>query len=449
MSQISKITLPSGTTYDLKDAQARTDIEALQSMVSGGMHYIGVTTTALSDGATTNPIKINNENVTAVSGDIVMYGNLEFVWADSDNKWHEFGSTGSLKALAFKDSATGSYKPEGSVSAPTFTGSSSNVTITATTNTSGNYQPAGSVSKPTFTGASMTSTGNFTPEGAVTVTTNATTNKTATVSSTSGTATYTPGGTVSQPTFTGTATTSTGKFTPEGAVAFTNTNQTATVSKASSGTATYTPEGSVAAPTISVKTAGSTTTIKNPTSVTVAKTVVAAAPGTTAPSNNLTYYGVSGETLSLYQIGYTTGASITTADVTVKNGDAAYQATAPAFTGTGARLVTGNISVPSSASFTGTEGNISVSGTPGGTVSQPTFSGTGVRLVTGNIAVPSTYTATFTGTEGVVSVDGTTTGSVSQPTFTGTKVQIAGTTTAAGTISQPTFTGTSKNVTVS
>ena len=102
---------------------------------------------------------------------------------------------------------------------------------------------------------------------------------------------------------------------------------------------------------------------------------------------------------------YTTGASITTSNVTVKNGDAAYEASAPDFTGTGVRLVTGNISVPSSASFTGTEGNLSVSGT--------------------------------------------TTGSVSQPTFTGTKVQLAGTTTAAGTVSQPTFTGTQATITVS
>ena len=449
MPQISKITLPSGTTYDLKDAQARADIETLQSSITGGMHYIGVTTTALTDGAGTNPIEINNVDVTPKSGDIVIYGNLEFVWADSDNKWHEFGSTGSLKALAFKDSASGSYKPEGTVSKPTFTGSSSSVTITATANNSGNYQPAGTVSKPSFTGASMTSTGSFTPAGSVSVSTNGTSNKTATVSSTTGTATYTPAGTISQPTFTGTASSSSGKFTPSGTVSLSNTNQSTTVSKASSGTATYTPEGSVAAPTISVKTAGSTATVKNPTSVTVAKSVVAAAPGATAPANNLTYYGVSGETLSLYQLGYTTGASITTANVTVKTGDAAYEASAPAFTGTGARLVTGNISVPSSATFTGSEGDVSVSGTPAGTVSQPTFTGTGARLVTGNIAVPSSYTATFTGTEGDVSVSGTTTGSVSQPTFTGTKVQFDGTTTAAGSVSQPTFTGTSKTVTVS
>jgi len=111
--------------------------------------------------------------------------------------------------------------------------------------------------------------------------------------------------------------------------------------------------------------------------------------------------------------------------------------------------VTGNISVPSSAAFTGTEDDVSVSGTATGSVSQPSFTGTGVRLVTGNIPVPSSYTATFTGTEGDVSASGTPNGSVSQPTFTGTKAQISGTTTATGEVSRPTFTGTSKTVTVS
>jgi hypothetical protein len=83
---------------------------------------------------------------------------------------------------------------------------------------------------------------------------------------------------------------------------------------------------------------------------------VAAAPKTTAPANAITYYSVTDENLSLYQIGYTTGASITTENVTVKNGDATYSASVPAFTGTGVRLVTGDIPVPVTytASFTGT-----------------------------------------------------------------------------------------------
>lgn len=115
MADISKITLPSGTTYDFKDAKARSSIESLRNTISGGAHYAGVTTTALSDGSTANPIQINNANYTAVNGDIVIYGKEEFIFSDSDGKWHEFGSTGSLKGLAFKDQASGSMTPAGSV----------------------------------------------------------------------------------------------------------------------------------------------------------------------------------------------------------------------------------------------------------------------------------------------------------------------------------------------
>ena len=352
MPDISTITLPSGTTYNFKDAYARDQIEALEAY----SEYLGVTSTELTDGSTTNPITIGGESVIAKKGNIVNYGSKEYIF--NGTTWQEFGDLSALGSLAYKNSASGSFTPSGTVSQPTFTGASSSVTISAVDNTNGNYQPKGTVSKPTFTGTATTSTGKFTPTGTVNVSTNATTNKIATVSTTSGTATYTPAGTVS-------------------------------------------------APTISVATAGSTTTIKNPTSVTVAKTLATAAPGATAPANPITYYSVTDENLKLYQIGYTTGASITTSNVTVKTGDAAYESSAP------------------------------------------TFSGTGVRLVTGNIPVPNTYTATFTGTEDDVSVSGTPSGTVSQPTFTGTKAQISGSVTPSGTVSQPTFTGTSGTVTVS
>ena len=429
MADISKITLPNGTTYDIKDAQAREDIASIEQAISGGVTFMGETTTPLTDGATTSTIVINGNNVTALKGYLVVYESKEFVF--DGTKWIEMGDLSVLGALAWKDSATATYTPAGTVSKPTFTGSSSNVTITAADNSSGNYQPKGTVSQPTFTGSAMTSTGDFTPAGSISVSTATTENKTATVSAAaSGTTTYTPGGTVTQPTFSGSAMSSTGNFTPAGTVALTNTNKTATVSKANSGTATYTPEGSVAAPTISVKTAGTTTTVN---SITAVGTLPALT--TTVANENLT-------------IGWDAGTLPTKgSNTTVKTGDAAYQATAPAFTGTGARLVTDNIAVPTSASFTGTEGEVSVSGTPSGTVSQPTFSGTAVRLVTGNIAVPKTYSGSFTGTQGEVSVSGTPAGTVSQPTFTGTKTQLSGTTTAAGSVSQPTFTGTQATIT--
>lgn len=126
MADISVIKLPSGTSYNIKDAQASADIETIESAISGGMHYIGVTTTALTDGASTNPIMIDGKSITAKSGDIAIYGSLEFIFSDTDSKWHEFGSTGSLKALAFKDSAAGNFTPSGSVSTPA-------ITITPTT----------------------------------------------------------------------------------------------------------------------------------------------------------------------------------------------------------------------------------------------------------------------------------------------------------------------------
>ena len=340
MADISQITLLNGTTYNLKDSKAREDIASIQTAISGGVTFMGETTTELTDGSTASSVTINGSSVTAVKGYLVVYSNKEFVY--DGTKWIEMGDLSAIGSLGWKNSASATYTPAGSVSQPTFSGSSSSVTITATDNTSGNYQPKGTVSQPTFSGSSLTSTGNFTPSGSVTVSTNATTNK------------------------------------------------TATVSAAASGTTTYTPGGSVAAPTISVNSAGSTTTVNSITAV------------GTLPSMTTT---VANEILT---IGFDAGTLPTKgANTTVKTGDASYTASAPAFTGTA------------------------------------------VRLVTGNIAVPNTYTATFTGSEGSVSVSGTPAGTVSQPTFTGTKTQLSGTTTASGTVSQPTFSGTQATITVS
>ena len=339
MADISKITLPNGTTYDIKDAQARNDIEAIQTAIAGGVSFMGETSTALTDGATTTQIVINNKTVTAVKGWLVVYNSKEFVY-DGDS-WIELGDLSLIGDLGWKDSASATYTPAGQVSQPTFTGSLSTVTITSADNANGNYQPAGSVSQPTFTGSNSTFGGSFTPSGEVTVTTNATANK------------------------------------------------TATVSPAASGTVTYTPGGSVSAPTISVNTAGSTTTVNSITAVGSLPNLT-----TTVTNENLT-------------IGFDAGSLPTKgADVTVKTSDATY------------------------------------------TASQPAFSGTGVRLVTGNIPVPDSYTATFTGDSGEVSVSGTPSGSVSQPTFTGTKVQLSGSTTPSGDVSKPTFSGTQATITV-
>ena len=142
MSEISKITLPNGTSYDLKDAKARESIETIKSNISSGIHYIGETDEEINDGdlfdagGTFNIKKGNYTDAIALqSGDLVIYNEKEFICTinkEGQGTWHEFGSTGSLKSLAFKDSASASYTPAGTVSQPTFTGKSTPVSVSGT-----------------------------------------------------------------------------------------------------------------------------------------------------------------------------------------------------------------------------------------------------------------------------------------------------------------------------
>lgn len=338
MADLDKVTLPSGSTYNLKDTQARQDIETLKATAVGAVHYIGVTTTALSDGADTNPITINGESVTAKNADYVIYGKLELIFSDSDSKWHEYGSTGSLKALAFKDSATGKITPAGSVSQPTFTGTAGSVSVTGT--------PSGSVSIKTGTG----------------------------------TANYTPSGSISQPSFTGSSTTSTGSFTPAGTVAITT----------SDGTANYTPSGTISAPTASASV--NTTTVNSITGV-------GTLPSCALPKLSMT---VQNETLTFgWDAGSFNPGTLPTkgANQTVATGVKAVTVAAPTFTGTGVDLeatftgTAGSVSVTGTpkgsvskptftgtgadleATFTGASGTSTGTFTPSGTVSKPTFTG--------------------------------------------------------------------------
>ena len=112
---LSKITLPvdvSGTLtpveFTIKDAEAREMIQDLGHV----LYWIGVTTDALTDGATTNPITVNSESVTANLGGMASYGGSEFVWNGS--AWQEFGKN-NFGALAFKSSASGDYTPAGTI----------------------------------------------------------------------------------------------------------------------------------------------------------------------------------------------------------------------------------------------------------------------------------------------------------------------------------------------
>lgn len=323
-------------------------------------------------------LALGNTASTAAKGNhkhtVTATGTVATSTATTENK------TATVSAAS---SGTTTYTPAGTNSAPTFTGTAATISV------SKSYTPAGSVAAPTFTGTKATGL---------------------TVSpASSGTATYTPAGTVSQPTFSGTA---------------------ATISVSKS----YTPAGTVSTPTISVKTAGTTTTVNSITAVGTLPTL------TVTNQTVITGTSVSNEVMSFTTAtngsasGWSAGTLPTKgSNTTVKTGDAAYQSTQPTFTGTAATITStgsytpaGTVSQPtftgtgkrlvlqdytpagtnSAPAFTGTAATITSTGsyTPAGSVSAPTFTGTAVRLVTGNIAVPKTYTSTFTGTSATTSV---------------------------------------------
>ena len=287
MPDIKQITLPSGTTYDLRDSR-------VDSIISQGTRWVGVTTTELYDGATTSTITINGVSHTAEIGDIAGYTpsgkqQEEFIW--SGTNWQEFGSTGSLKALAFKDSVAVSTSVPATYST-TFTGKQKSVSVSGTTTGSvtetkgkveiktkssgtNSYTPAGSVSTPTISVKTAGTTGKVTGITSVgtlpsaTMPTYTVANEVLTITAGSFSAGTLPTADTektfktgdasyksSQPSFTGTATyletssdvltgasfsgasmTSTGNYTPEA----TSISTTTATTQAVSGTVTYSP----------------------------------------------------------------------------------------------------------------------------------------------------------------------------------------------------------------
>lgn len=73
---------------------ALSDIATIKSQMTGAMHNIGETTTNLSDGSTTRPIRINGINVYPSPGDVTRNGDKEFMYAEN-NTWVELGSLGA------------------------------------------------------------------------------------------------------------------------------------------------------------------------------------------------------------------------------------------------------------------------------------------------------------------------------------------------------------------
>ena len=88
-----------GTFSANQSTNETINITALDLGLSQAMKYIGKTTTALSDGATTKTITIDSKDITVESGNVVIDASdsKEYIWNGS--KWEEFGNEGNYKVI--------------------------------------------------------------------------------------------------------------------------------------------------------------------------------------------------------------------------------------------------------------------------------------------------------------------------------------------------------------
>jgi hypothetical protein len=86
-----------GKSYD---GSSTVSVTAADLGIANAVHFIGETTTDLTDGATTAAVTIDGVSKTPTSGDVVLYSSKEFIWNGS--AWKELGdgSSHALKTIA-------------------------------------------------------------------------------------------------------------------------------------------------------------------------------------------------------------------------------------------------------------------------------------------------------------------------------------------------------------
>ncbi len=135
----SSKTIETSLTNDASKIPTSSAVYSAISSLSGAMHFIGTTTTALTDGATTTTLEGSGLSKTTgfVAGDVVIYDNKEFVWTGS--AWEILGDEGSYALKTVTITGTGALGGGGSIS--------ENRTITHNTSgvTSGSYGPTAAV----------------------------------------------------------------------------------------------------------------------------------------------------------------------------------------------------------------------------------------------------------------------------------------------------------------
>lgn len=416
---ISKITLPDGITYEIKDLEARSLINEIAVK--------GVSFTVVSDASNTpKGIQWTKDGVQII-GTLEPSADIKSIYlVPSKNTlgkdiydeyiclsygetyiWEKLGDTDisidDLGDLAYKDSVSGSVEFVDSVNA-TFANGVSNV--------EGKLTPTGNVSAE-FVGNSLSLNGSYTPEGSVSASLEDGASANVSIA-------YKPSGSVSG-TFTGSDMVSTGSFTPTGTI--TKPNITVNAPKTVGGASKLSTAGSVTGGVLPSFTEGEftqgsftqgTDTFVKPTlSATVTDEILTIAFNQGSFTQGVDTYVKPTKAADTWSAGKVTQVVLPTFnDVDVITNVSAELANAPV--------------------FTGTEAEVSVSGKTAGSITGLGFSGNQVTLST-NAAVTGTISASFTGSAKGVSVSGTPTGTISA-SFAGTESSFTASGTSTGTI---------------
>lgn len=454
LAYISQITLPSGNTYHIKDAELREEFALLSNELTGALVFVGVTETAIKDGDETAKIQVNGAEHTAETGDVVISGKKEFVFT-SAGKWAELGDFSDLQAmlgrLAYVDSASGQYTPAGDVAL-----TPEDYTVTST----GKATINGSISQPVFEGEENQT---VSVSGSVQVVDAITAGFTGTEGDVSVSGDVTAAGTVSKPEFRGAGATinSEGLYTPEGTITAAAQTEDVTLTSVGSIEQITSVESTFTGTQGDVSVSGICTPLGTVSAPEITVTATTA--------SDIAWTGsVANETLtfSATTITYVNGVEAALAEAPVFTGQNTSIAASGKFTPAGTiantyGAATANISVTGTvqkvtgigATFAGKEKSVSVAATytPTGEVTQPTFEGSAVSFNAGGKFTPAgTVAPSFTTKAQNITSTGvfTAKGTVSTPTFTGSEATLS-VTGVVPTAKAATFTGTAATITVS
>lgn len=93
------------STNLVTEGAVKSYVDGATAGLSGAMHYIGTSTSAITDGGTENPTISGYSGTAKTAGNVVVYGSKEFVW--DGTAWEEFGDEGSYALKTVSVTGTG------------------------------------------------------------------------------------------------------------------------------------------------------------------------------------------------------------------------------------------------------------------------------------------------------------------------------------------------------